>query len=86
MSEKPSTPAVVEHLLDEVFRRLAESATDGLLVHRDGRILWANDSAAGQVGLDSPAQLIGRSVLDFAKAVDKAPARSAPQLQPGQAR
>ncbi len=30
--------------------------------------------------------VLGRSVLDFAKAVDKAPARSAPQLQPGPAR
>ncbi len=30
--------------------------------------------------------VLGRSVLDFAKAIDKAPARSAPQLQPGTAR
>jgi pilus assembly protein CpaE len=30
--------------------------------------------------------VLGRSVLDFAKAVDKAPARSVPQLAPGQAR
>ncbi|HEY5630478.1 MAG TPA: response regulator [Candidatus Limnocylindrales bacterium] len=30
--------------------------------------------------------VLGRSVLDFAKAIDKAPARSAPQLAPGQAR
>ena len=30
--------------------------------------------------------VLGRSVLDFAKAIDKAPARSLPQLQPGQAR
>ena len=29
--------------------------------------------------------MLGRSVLDFAKALDKAPARSAPQLQPGPA-
>lgn len=30
--------------------------------------------------------VLGRSVLDFAKAIDKAPARSAPQLAPGSAR
>jgi pilus assembly protein CpaE len=30
--------------------------------------------------------VLGRSVLDFAKAIDKAPARSVPQLMPGQAR
>jgi pilus assembly protein CpaE len=30
--------------------------------------------------------VLGRSVMDFAKAVDTAPARTSPQLQPGQAR
>ncbi|HUJ24373.1 MAG TPA: MASE1 domain-containing protein [Myxococcales bacterium] len=44
---------------EERYRVLVELLPDPLLVHRDGRILFANAAAARTLGAATPAQLIG---------------------------
>ena len=47
------------------YRGLVELAPDGILVHCDGQIAFANAAAARLLGSATPEALIGRSVLDF---------------------
>ncbi len=49
------------------LRQIADSAFEGLMIHRDGIILDANAAFTEMVGLPL-ARIIGRSVLDFAAA------------------
>ncbi len=49
------------------LRQIADSAFEGLMIHRDGIILDVNAAFTTMVGLP-PAHIIGRSVLDFAAA------------------
>ncbi|MEM5776640.1 MAG: PAS domain S-box protein, partial [Anaerolineaceae bacterium] len=69
-SEKPENTAAnqagVENLTAEEqrFKRLASLATEGLMVHRDGSILEANQAFAGMVGLSDPEALIGKNALE----------------------
>ncbi len=50
---------------EERYRTLFETAPDAIVVHRDGRILYANDMALCLTGADSVEQLAHRTVLDF---------------------
>jgi PAS domain S-box-containing protein len=56
-----------EVLSGDSFRRLAELSPDGLLAHREGRVVWANLAAAKLVGYSEAAQLVGKSIFDFVK-------------------
>jgi diguanylate cyclase (GGDEF)-like protein/PAS domain S-box-containing protein len=47
------------------LRQIADSAFEGLMIHRDGVIIDVNAAFTGMVGLPMD-QIIGRSVLDFA--------------------
>jgi PAS domain S-box-containing protein len=47
------------------YRLLAELSSDGVLVHREGLILFANPAAARLLGAASPQELIGQPVMDF---------------------
>jgi diguanylate cyclase (GGDEF)-like protein/PAS domain S-box-containing protein len=51
------------------LRQIADSAFEGLMIHRDGVIIDANAAFTGMVGLPKD-QIIGRSVLDFAAQQD----------------
>jgi len=44
------------------YRQLVESAPEGILLHCDGRIAFANAAAAKMAGVDDAAALIGRPV------------------------
>ena len=55
---------------EERFRRVVESAPEGILVERDARILYANSTAMELFGA-STSQLIGRSILDVARPEDR---------------
>ncbi len=46
------------------FRVLADAAREGILIHREGLILDANESAFAMFGYE-PREAIGRSVVDF---------------------
>jgi two-component system, cell cycle sensor histidine kinase and response regulator CckA len=47
-------------------QRLADGYPDVILVHVDGEVTYANSAAARLLGVDGPADLVGRSLLDFA--------------------
>jgi PAS domain S-box-containing protein len=47
------------------YRRLFDLSPDGLVVHREGRIVLANHAAAGMLRLDGPSDLEGRPIADF---------------------
>jgi two-component system cell cycle sensor histidine kinase/response regulator CckA len=47
------------------YRGLVELAPDGILVHCDAGIVFANAAAARMLGAERPDALIGRSVVDF---------------------
>ncbi|MFH1574028.1 MAG: PAS domain S-box protein, partial [Acidobacteriota bacterium] len=49
---------------EEVYRQLVELSPDGISVHHGGRILFANTAAARMLGLNNPAELIGKSIID----------------------
>jgi PAS domain S-box-containing protein len=55
---------------EERFRRVVESAPEGILVERDTRIVYANSTALSLFGASSP-ELIGRNVPDLAKPQDR---------------
>lgn len=50
---------------DDRYRWLAELSPDGIVVHTDGQIAFANQSFAQIVGADTPDELIGKPILDF---------------------
>ena len=51
---------------EERYRVLVELLPDPLLVHRDGRVLYANAAAARTLGAGQPAKLIGVRLDDLA--------------------
>lgn len=48
------------------YSRLLNLAPDAIFVHTDGRITFANPATALMLGLDSPSEVVGRHVLEFA--------------------
>ncbi|MGD1876527.1 MAG: ATP-binding protein [Kiloniellaceae bacterium] len=50
---------------EQRFRRLIEQSIDGVVIHRDGIVLFANDAMAAILGLHSGAELTGRSLFQF---------------------
>ncbi len=50
---------------EQRYRSLVEMLPNGVLVHRQGRILFINQAGAAIVGAASPGQLLGASLLDF---------------------
>lgn len=57
---------------EESYRRLVELSPDGMLVRdKDGAIIFANEACAALLGASSPAQIIGRQVLDFVHPEDR---------------
>ncbi len=50
---------------EERYRRLVELSPDGILVHRQGGVIFANAAAARLLGADGAEDLVGRSVVDL---------------------
>lgn len=50
---------------DERYRRLVEASPDGIVVTRNGRVVFANDAMAKLMGLGAPSEAYGRPSLDF---------------------
>ncbi len=51
---------------EERYRRLVDSTPDGIVVVEDGRIAFANASAARLVRVERPEDLVGTPILDWA--------------------
>jgi len=54
----------------ERYRLLVEQLPDGILVHRDGAVTFANCRAAQLLGAERPADLVGRPIWGFFEAED----------------
>jgi PAS domain S-box-containing protein len=50
---------------EERYERLTDVSPDGIIVHDNGTILYANRAMATMLGLASPEQLVGRTVFDI---------------------
>jgi PAS domain S-box-containing protein len=50
---------------EERYRRLIAQSFDAVIIHQDGKIVFANDAAARLVKARSPAEMVGRSALGF---------------------
>ena len=50
---------------EEQYRRLVEVAPDLIAVHSEGRIVFMNPAGARLLGARSPAELLGRPIMDF---------------------
>ena len=60
------------HASEERYRVLVDHLPDGLVVHQDQRISFANRAAASLFGAAEPEDLVGRSVLDFIEPKERA--------------
>ncbi len=52
---------------NERYQRILAATFDAILIHQDGIILEANEGAARLHGLASPAELVGRRLVDFCR-------------------
>ncbi|MBI2393194.1 MAG: PAS domain S-box protein [Deltaproteobacteria bacterium] len=52
------------------FRNLIEGAPDGVVISRDGTILYANGAAARMLGHDAPSTLVGDSLARYLEPAD----------------
>ncbi|MDP1676459.1 MAG: PAS domain S-box protein [Bacteroidota bacterium] len=50
---------------EQHYRLLVESLPDGVIVHSQGRVVFANRTSAAIIGAASTADLIGKSVIEF---------------------
>jgi len=55
----------VVHRSERRFRTLIEHLPQGIAVHRSGRVVFANQGMAEQLGWDRPEDLVGRAVLEL---------------------
>ncbi|KAA3661771.1 MAG: PAS domain S-box protein, partial [Chloroflexi bacterium] len=50
---------------EERYRLLVEMSPDGIVLHRDDKVIYANDTMARLVGAEHPDELIGRPIESF---------------------
>jgi PAS domain S-box len=56
---------------EERYRRLVEQSPDGILIHCEGQIEFANPAAVRMLGAANEEDLLGRKVLDFVHGDDR---------------
>ena len=47
------------------YRRFAELSPDAIIIHRDGRIIFANSACARMLKAETAGELLGKDVFDF---------------------
>ena len=50
---------------EEEFHRLMELSFDAIIIHCEGKVVFANPAGAEIIGAETPEQLIGKPMLDF---------------------
>jgi len=67
------------------YRELVELAPDAVLVHQDGRIVYANAAALRLYGAEQPDQILGTAFLDRVPPEDRAAVQAwIERVQPGE--
>jgi len=61
--------------LMELYRRLVESAPDGILIVEGDRVVFANAAAIALAGSTRAEELVGRTISDLFSPDDRAPLR-----------
>ncbi len=64
ISDRHLVESNLRELIDR-YRRLVDLSPDGIVVHRAGRLVYANRAGLECVGATSADQVIGRSIIDF---------------------
>jgi len=59
---------------EEQFRHLVESNLDPMIIHRQGRIVYANPAAVNLIGAHTIDEILGREVLEYLHQDDRSPA------------
>ena len=50
---------------EDRYRLLVESSPDGIIIHQDGIVIFANKAAAVLLNADKPDELVGKPVMSF---------------------
>ncbi len=50
---------------EEKYRKLVENSPDAIVIHSDGKVLFANKATAKLAGIPSVDRMIGRQIFDF---------------------
>jgi len=50
---------------EERYKNLIETSPDGIIVHQDGRIIFANKSSAKILGYNNSGEMLNKKVMDF---------------------
>jgi len=58
--------------VSNLYRLLVELSPDGILLHQDGRLVYANPTGARMVGVADPDLLIGDTMMDYVAPADRA--------------
>ncbi|MDP2797295.1 MAG: PAS domain S-box protein [Methanoregula sp.] len=53
------------HESEDRYRKLVEISTDAVILHSDGKIIYANHAAQKLIGAQYPEDMVGKPVLDF---------------------
>jgi len=61
---------------EENFRTLAEHLPSGIMVHRDGRVLYVNPALVALLGYESATEIIGRPPIELAHPDSRADVRA----------
>ena len=56
---------------EESYRKLVEQSPDAVLVHRQGKILFANKACVSLLGASSAVELLGKQMFDFVHPDDR---------------
>ncbi|MEO8627654.1 MAG: EAL domain-containing protein [Betaproteobacteria bacterium] len=56
---------MVRKQAEDSYRELVDLSPDGIIIHSEGRIVFANAAASRLFGAQEPMQLLGRATLDF---------------------
>ena len=67
--QRTAERALVES--EQQYRTLVERAPDGIVVHREGRILYVNEEFVRMLGARSAAEVVGTRVLDHVHPDDR---------------
>ncbi|MBC7185646.1 MAG: PAS domain S-box protein [Calditrichaeota bacterium] len=63
ISERKRSQAALQES-EERFRNLVETSPDGIVIHSQGKVLFANRAAARILGYEGPEAMLGGSVMD----------------------